>query len=102
MIEEVKFWKALSRKFDELEYEFNDSRATSLLAIMRKFLKTEPQFRPLLEEFLTLKEEIIRLTPAVKVFDPSCRNYTYSWRKLYLVLFYDLSNVQTLKNQLIY
>lgn len=23
LIEEVKFWKVLSRKFDELEYEFN-------------------------------------------------------------------------------
>jgi hypothetical protein len=44
-----------------------DSRATALLVIIRKLLKTEPQFRPLLEEFLSLKEEIIKLTPAVKV-----------------------------------
>lgn len=25
LIEEVKFWRALSKKFDELEYEFNVS-----------------------------------------------------------------------------
>lgn len=34
---------------------------------MRRFLRTEPQLGPLLEEFLSLKEQVTRLTPAVKV-----------------------------------
>lgn len=36
---------------------------------MRRFLRTEPQLGPLLEEFLSLKEQVTRLTPAVKVHD---------------------------------
>lgn len=48
---------------------------------MRKLLKTEPQFRLVLEEFVSLKEEIIRLTPAVKVTDNPCRNCICSCKK---------------------
>ena len=48
---------------------------------MRKFLKTEPLFRPLLDDFLALKEQIIRLTPAVKVPPSPRRNCTSSSKK---------------------
>lgn len=67
LAEEVRFWKLLSRKFDELEYEFNDERTTTLLAIMRKLLSVDPAHRALMDEFVVLKEQVLQLTPAVKL-----------------------------------
>jgi hypothetical protein len=35
---------------------------------MKTVLKTEPTYKPLLEEFMIFKEQIIAVTPSVKVF----------------------------------
>lgn len=43
--EEVKFWRLLSKKFDELEYEFNSERTSKLNLLMRNSLKTNPEHR---------------------------------------------------------
>ena len=39
----------------------------ALLNIMKNVLKTEPSYRQVMEEFICLKEEIIVLTPSIKV-----------------------------------
>lgn len=42
LMEEVKFWRALSKKFDELQYEFNNEKINQLLTLMKNSLKTKP------------------------------------------------------------
>lgn len=44
LMEEVKFWRALSKKFDELEYQFNNQKISQLLVLMKNSLKTKPQY----------------------------------------------------------
>lgn len=44
LMEEVKFWRALSKKFDELQYEFNNQKISQLLVLMKNSLKTKPQY----------------------------------------------------------
>lgn len=70
----------LSRKFDELEYEFKQEKAVALLNIMKNVLKTEPAYKPILEEFIYLKEEIIVVTPSVKVAFFLLRNFIWCLR----------------------
>lgn len=44
-----------------------EEKTLALLNIMKTVLKTEPSYKPLLEEFMIYKEEIITVTPSVKV-----------------------------------
>lgn len=44
LMEQVKFWRGLSKKFDELEYEFNNQKISQLLVLMKNSLKTKPQY----------------------------------------------------------
>ena len=43
--EEVRFWRLLSKKFEELEYEFNSEKTVKLNSLMRNSLKMNPQHR---------------------------------------------------------
>lgn len=48
---------------------------------MRKLLSVDPAHRTLMDEFVVLKEQVLQLTPAVKVTRPVASSCTSSWKK---------------------
>lgn len=56
----------MSKKFDELEYEFNNEKTTKLNQLMKSNLKTNPEHRKTFEQYESLKEQVTQRCVEIK------------------------------------
>lgn len=89
LADEVKYWKLLSKKYDELDYEFNvrtqisqNEKTTSLVQLMQNCLKVLPEHRDLFDSFAQLKESVIQMVHPIKVYVKQYRSCTSAWNNV--------------------